>query len=178
MPHTQQPSQAKIGLKALSTSHAASNAPTESNIPVQNSEIKVTTATVNKLTPNKCPDICETFKIGKCPHGISGKTLHEEYACNKSHPKWCYRFARNGKRDKYGCRKGNNCIYYHPKHFPSSVSDKTCFAEECTLVHLVGTKRQRRPKEQSYRRSDHQRSRLRDSSRNSNARQNNLPSKP
>ena len=61
----------------ISTSNAASNAPTESNIPVQNSEIKVTTATVNKLTPNKSPDICEKFKIGKCPHGISGKTLHE-----------------------------------------------------------------------------------------------------
>ena len=162
----------------ISTSNAASNAPTESNIPVQNSEIKVTTATVNKLTPNKSPDICEKFKIGKCPHGISGKTLHEGFACNKSHPKWCYRSARNGKRGKYGCRKGDNCIYYHPKHCPSSVSDKTCFAEECTLVHLVGTKRQRRPKEQSYIRSDHQHSRSRDSSRNSNARQNNLPSKP
>ena len=69
-------------------------------------------------------------------------------------------------------------MYIHIRSQASVLKDSLCFAEECTLVHLVGTKRQRRPKEQSYRRSDHQRSCSRDSSRNSNARQNNLPSKP
>ena len=77
-------------------------------------------------------------------------------------------FREKRKRGKYGCKKEDNCIYYHPKHCPSSVSEKKCFSEECTLVHLVGSKRQRCPKEQSYRRSHQQLSRSGDSSRNSN----------
>ena len=129
--------------------------------------------------PNTRPDICEKLKVGKCPHGISGKTQHNGRACDKFHPKWCYRFARNGRKGKYGCRKGDKCLFYHPKHCPSSVSDKTCLSEECTLVHLVGTKRHRFSEEQSYRRSDRQRSRSgdsnRDSNRNARSGQNNIP---
>ena len=116
-------------------------------------ELKREQDKISKDPPKR--DICEHFTIGKCPHGISGKTLHNGHACNKLHPKWCYRFARNGNHKKYGCKKGNKCTLFHPKHCPSSVADKTCFNEDCSLVHLVGTKR-RKPvqHEQSYRRPE------------------------
>ena len=93
-------------------------------------------------------NVCEKFVDGKCPHGISGKKLLNGSACVKSHPKWCYRYARNGTHKKYGCKKGSKCTFYHPKHCPSSVADKTCFSEDCTLVHLVGTKRRKSQVEQ------------------------------
>ena len=75
-------------------------------------------------------------------------------SCPKLHPKRCKRFIKHGKNARYGCKRGNNCSFYHPKHCPSSLSDKSCFSAECTLVHQVGTKRRKPPDEQSYRRID------------------------
>ena len=44
-----------------------------------------------------------------------------------------------------GCSLGVRCKLYHPKHCKSSVQHKQCFKEKCTLVHIVGTKRIKRP---------------------------------
>ena len=128
---------------------------------------------------NTITGICEKFKIGKCPHGISGKTEQNGRVCDKTHPKWCYRFARNGSKGKYGCRKGDKCIFYHPNHCPSSVSDKTCFSDKCTLVHLIGTKRHKRSDEESYRRTDvdYKRSQSNNSRRSVSTRQMKTPLK-
>lgn len=107
------------------------------------------------LNPNKRLDkICDLFKVGKCPHGLSGKTeANGKPSCAKLHPKRCKRFIRHGKNKRYGCKRGNNCTLFHPKHCSSSLANKTCFNEECTLVHQVGTKRRKPPDdEQSYRR--------------------------
>lgn len=99
-------------------------------------------------------DICELFKIGKCPHGVSGKTAAKgKPSCPKSHPKRCKKFIKHGKKNRYGCRKAN-CNFFHPEHCPSSLSQKCCYSEECTLVHLAGTKRFKPPDRDSYRRKD------------------------
>ena len=82
------------------------------------------------------------LQLGKCPHGVTGKTPHNGLSeCNNFHPKRCNKFVRNGTNKKYGCRRGDRCMFFHPKPCPSSVSDKSCYDKECTLTHLVGTKR-------------------------------------
>ncbi len=137
------------------------------------------------INSNASSDICDKFRTGKCPHGISGKTIHEGHPCSKLHPKWCYRFARNGRHRKYGCKKGDKCTLFHPKHCPSSVADKTCFSADCTLVHLVGTKRQNSSSDEdqatgSYRRPPGTNSRMSSDSRRkppAPSRQRNIPSK-
>ena len=100
-------------------------------------------------------DICELFRQGKCPHGVSGKTAAKGVpSCVKSHPKRCYKFIKYGKKNRYGCRRGNKCKFFHPQHCPSSLSEKSCYSQECTLVHLAGTKRHKPPDRNSYRRND------------------------
>ena len=105
---------------------------------------------------NRLDEICDLFKVGKCPHGVSGKTaVNGKPSCAKLHPKRCMRFVKHGKNKRYGCKRGSNCTRFHPKHCSSSLADKTCFDVECTLVHQVGTKRRKPPdNEQSYRKKD------------------------
>ncbi len=88
--------------------------------------------------------VCEALKAGKCPHGISGRTLHNGVQCSKLHPKRCRRFTRFGPDSKRGCALGSNCQRYHVKHCKNSVQHKQCINEQCTLVHLVGTARTKR----------------------------------
>ena len=107
------------------------------------------------IRPNLQKDeICSLLQIGKCPHGVTGKTPHNgQSECNFSHPKRCNKFVRNGTNRKYGCRRGNKCMFFHPTPCSSSVSDKSCYDKDCTLTHLVGTKRHKR-QDSSSRRSD------------------------
>ena len=60
----------------------------------------------------------------------------------------------DGTHRKYGCKRGTKCLFFHPDHCPTSISDKSCFSENCTLVHPVGTKR-RKPTERATYRLDH-----------------------
>ena len=102
----------------------------------------------------KPEDICESFKIGKCPHGVSGKTAAKgRPSCSKIHPKRCNKFIKYGKKNRYGCRR-KDCKFFHPEHCPSSLSQRCCYSEDCTLVHLAGTKRHKPPEQESYRRQD------------------------
>ena len=105
---------------------------------------------------NRLDEICDLFKVGKCPHGVSGKTaVNGKPSCTKLHPKRCMRFVNHRKNKRYGCKHGSNCTRFHPKHCSSSLADKTCFEVECTLVHQVGTKRIKPPdNKQSYRKKD------------------------
>ena len=85
--------------------------------------------------------------MGKCPHGVSGRTLHQGESCNKSHPKRCRKFTRFGNDPSKGCILGLGCHLYHPQHCKNSVQNKQCFNEKCTLVHMVGTIRVKPSKE-------------------------------
>ena len=97
-------------------------------------------------------EICSLLQLGKCPHGVTGKTPHNgQSECNSFHPKRCNKFVRNGTNKKYGCRRGDRCMFFHPKACPSSVSDKSCYDKECTLTHLVGTKRYKKQDSSSSR---------------------------
>ena len=91
--------------------------------------------------PSEDDKICVDYTMGKCPHGISGRTLHQGETCSKLHPKRCKKFTRFGTDSSGGCTLGSGCQLYHPKHCKNSVQHKQCFKEQCTLVHLVGTKR-------------------------------------
>lgn len=95
--------------------------------------------------PNLHPDqVCAHFVEGKCPHGVTGKTAaNGKSSCDKPHPKRCMRFIRNVTHKKYGCRRGNKCMFFHPKHCPTAIADKCCYSESCTLVHPIGTKRRK-----------------------------------
>ena len=88
-------------------------------------------------------EVCEALKAGKCPHRISGRTLVNGVLCSEVHPNRCRKFTRFGTNAKQGCLLGSECKYYHPQHCKSSVKNKQCFNDKCTLTHLVGTKRSR-----------------------------------
>ena len=101
-------------------------------------------STDSAKVPQTVPaEICELYKDGRCPHGIGGKTLVNNQACNKLHPKVCRKFVRNGSHQKWGCKKGANCNRYHPIHCSTSLANKTCFDANCRRPHLVGTKRKK-----------------------------------
>ena len=90
-------------------------------------------------------EVCEALKVGKCPHGISGRTLVNGVSCSKAHPKRCQKFTRFGTNAKKGCTLGSNCEHYHTQHCKSSQKNRQCFNEKCTFVHLAGTKRSKLP---------------------------------
>ena len=85
--------------------------------------------------------------MGKCPHGVSGRTLHQGETCKKSHPKHCRKLTRFGNDPSKGCTLGSGCHLYHPQHCKKSVQNKQCFNEKCTLVHMVGIIRVKPSKE-------------------------------
>ena len=55
-----------------------------------------TPASSKQSTPNhQLDDICELFKVGKCPHGVSGKTASRGVStCSKLHPRRCTKFTK------------------------------------------------------------------------------------
>ena len=52
---------------------------------------------------------------------------------------------KRGAKGRYGCKKGDSCKRFHPSHCKSSLENRYCYKEDCTLVHLVGTKRKKQP---------------------------------
>ena len=101
-------------------------------------------------------DVCNLFKIGKCPHGVSGKTsANGQQSCSMLHPKRCLKFIRNATHRKHGCNRGKKCMFFHPDHCPSAISDKCCFSETCTLVHHKGTKRRKPAEKESNKAPSH-----------------------
>ena len=65
-------------------------------------------------------EVCEALKVGKCPHGISGRILVNGVLCSKAQPKRYQKFTRFGTNAKKGCTLGSNCEHYHTQHCKSS----------------------------------------------------------
>ena len=107
-------------------------------------------------TKDRKTDICDKYRVGKCPHGNKGTRLVDSKPCTKSHPQKCYKYLRFGSKGAKSCKKGRDCKYFHPKLCPSSLKDKTCFNLECSFPHLKGT--QRYPEKQRKRADSQQRS--------------------
>ena len=91
--------------------------------------------------PLVSPEDCKLYRIGQCPHGISGKTEVDGFRCKFTHRKRCRKFCKFGTKHKYGCKNGNNCDYFHPVLCKYSVQRGLCTNLECKFAHLKGTKR-------------------------------------
>ena len=85
--------------------------------------------------------VCEEYKRGKCPHGISGKRVVAGKTCSLRHPKLCKRFLKNGPNSRYGCKQGDKCTHFHPILCRNSVQKRLCLNQTCTFMHIKGTKR-------------------------------------
>ena len=96
------------------------------------------------LYPQSAPySICENYKRNKCPHGRDGKMEIEDQPCKHLHPKKCFAWCKAGNDDKYGCKKGKDCSYYHPVLCKNSLRYRRCLTTDCTFTHLKFTKRYR-----------------------------------
>ena len=87
--------------------------------------------------------ICPRYKRGICPHGLRGNKLIEGKTCSFDHPRACRKYSSFGSRGHRGCKRGSNCKFYHPVLCRYSVRDRLCTNENCTFVHLKGTKRRK-----------------------------------
>ena len=85
--------------------------------------------------------ICQKFRRGKCPHGVSGRTKVNNEVCQFAHPKRCFRFCKNGPFSRYGCHQGRECNYMHPILCKFSLQHRQCTNLKCTFTHLSGTRR-------------------------------------
>ena len=98
----------------------------------------------NFVPPNKRKDVCNKYRHGNCPHGMSGRKEFEgKSACIKQHPHRCYRYSKYGNDSKKGCTKGKECKYFHPLICRSSAKKHECLRENCTHIHLRFTKRKK-----------------------------------
>ena len=85
--------------------------------------------------------VCQNYKRGTCPHGLKGNKEHNGRVCEFEHPKYCWKFCRFGSQRKFGCTKGSECEYLHPVLCKFSVKKKVCTNQDCTFIHLKGTRR-------------------------------------
>ena len=86
--------------------------------------------------------ICEEYRYGSCPHGLSGKRAVGGKCCEFRHPKRCLNFCKYGNNPDMGCTNPE-CRYLHPILCRNSVRHHCCENEKCTFTHLKGTLRSR-----------------------------------
>ena len=73
------------------------------------------------------------------PHGVRVKrqlmiNQHAKYFTSLR----CFKVFKKLYHRTFGCRRGDKCKFCHPQHCPTSFSDKSCYDEDCLLVHTVG----------------------------------------
>ena len=61
---------------------------------------------LTRVEMDQSDKVCDNFKIGKCPHGVSGRTIHNWTNCPNNHPKRCRKYMRFGNDKKKGCNLG------------------------------------------------------------------------
>ena len=88
-------------------------------------------------------NVCKHYLNRKCRHGRNGTNEVEGKACPKLHPKLCKRFCNYGSSKRFGCAKGGSCKFYHPPLCKGSEARRECYDKQCSLVHLLHTKRDR-----------------------------------
>ena len=96
------------------------------------------------ITPNGSEvderTICNKFKHGSCPHGISGKSEYKGKVCEFRHPKLCKKFVKYGQGGRFGCKHNErHCRHFHPLLCRNSVRHKKCLNQKCTFTHIKGT---------------------------------------
>ena len=78
--------------------------------------------------------ICKYYIYKKCKHGAKGKD------CLFEHPQKCFKYMRNGSKNRGGCTKGKDCDYYHPTLCRNSAKTGVCRRQGCRFHHIKGTK--------------------------------------
>ena len=86
--------------------------------------------------------ICAKYRKGVCPHGLRGNKVIEGKKCSFEHPRACRKYSSFGSKGPNGCKR-ESCRYYHPVLCRYSFKDRLCVNQNCTFVHLKGTKRHR-----------------------------------
>lgn len=138
-----------------SVSRSRANSVTQPNTESRPSSVSPDNESRNQPPPG---NVCERYKSGKCPHGIRGNKLVGGQKCSMGHPKRCIKYCRNGSQGKYGCKRGEQCKYFHPKLCKHSLQKRPCLNAQCTFVHLPGTKRESEvPRESGNERNDRNR---------------------
>ena len=87
------------------------------------------------------PPICQLYKRGACPHGITGLRKVNDRICNFSHPKRCMKYCQFAEDPETGCSDGRDCDYFHPILCKFALKDKLCTNRSCRFTHIRGTKR-------------------------------------
>lgn len=95
----------------------------------------------NRSSRTQDQPICPLYKKMLCPHGLTGKREIDGSACPNRHPPRCFRYCRFGTDPRHGCKKGNECRYFHPILCKHSVRRKVCTIMDCQFTHLKYTKR-------------------------------------
>ena len=139
------PRKSKSRHVSVSQSQAPSRGGTDqvsTETPKSSGDVKIDQEELKKKLKNLAIDrICEKYKTGKCPHGLRGNKEVNGETCQDEHPKRCFKYCRSGDKGRFGCKKGKNCSYFHPALCKFSVTKRLCTNENCTFVHVKGTKR-------------------------------------
>ena len=88
----------------------------------------------DNMVPNVKKDCFHFTKHNNCRFGMSGK------GCDFNHPKVCNqnRLYGNGR---YGCKKGDQCKFFHQRICRNASKEKICLNEKCSFIHPKGTTR-------------------------------------
>ena len=77
---------------------------------------------------------------GKCVYSFRGNKIIDGKSCDFDHPKPCFKFCAHGDKGKKGYKKDDDCGYYHSIICKFSKRPRKCTNDDCTYVHLRGTK--------------------------------------
>ena len=90
---------------------------------------------------NQQRPICQRYRRGTCPHGISGEREVDGKKCQFSHIKRCQQYCKFGSGGELGCQEGRSCKLMHPVLCKFSVKYRCCLNLDCKFTHLKFTKR-------------------------------------
>ena len=96
----------------------------------------------NKDENDETP-VCQKYRRGTCPHGISGKTKVNNEICQFAHPKRCQKLCIYGPHSEMGCNKGRECEFFHPILCRYALKYRRCINRQCRFTHIRGTRRYR-----------------------------------
>ena len=87
--------------------------------------------------------LCQLYKRGACPPGITGLRKINGRICNSAHPKRCQKWCQYGDDQEMGCSEGRDCERFHPILCKFSLKFKLCTNRSCKFNHVKGTRRYR-----------------------------------
>ena len=75
------------------------------------------------------PEICRKYTAGTCRYGIRGEK------CKYSHPEACRALLRYGQWKPQGCKKGEECEWFHPICREALTKDFCTRGDRCRYQH-------------------------------------------